>query len=358
MAELSQEEIRNKASDELSSFLIDVSCIVRHRTYSAERGIFLEDYNINDLVVYRDMGADLDKVKSGRADPYTSEELMRDHIDDVFNYCVEMEGVNAESVKVLLDLGADVDCWYYHQKPVISKFITAEGISEKNKNEIIKLLLERGADLNLTDRRRDGTEYTYPMVKDVCANLSIEMIDLFKEKGLDFGLITEEGTTYALESAVEHNRLDILKHLEEIGVDVFKKDENGKVITSIKLIENACNDVNMVRYLAEHDVDFNTLDVPKSTLYMNRGNVAVSQAVRNGNLDVLKCLDEIGVNLFSVNSYNEYTAYYYLYDWTDSKQEIKNYLDRHPNKPLEDPVSTRPRRFTMSHAGEDNRVHM
>ena len=127
--------------------------------------------------------------------------------------------VRLETIKILLDNGADVN---FKDKidytPLIYAITEADEI-DVERLEIIRLLIERGADVNARDK--DGDTVLLLAVYDN----KIDAVKLLLEKGADVYIGNERGKT-VLMIATEKGYLDIIKLLLEKGADVNIRPRN------------------------------------------------------------------------------------------------------------------------------------
>lgn len=101
-------------------------------------------------------------------------------------------------------------------------------------DEMVKLLLELGADVN----QLDG-EGASPLRRAVVYNAKTEIFELLKKKGADLKLIERDGMTAFCFAAAE-GKLDIVKTLVRLGADIhqkFKVKDGSTVSETTPLIE-------------------------------------------------------------------------------------------------------------------------
>lgn len=92
--------------------------------------------------------------------------------------------------------------------------------------EVVRLLLENGADVNIRDKR-DRT----PLHQAVRADDSSELIDLLVENGADLEACDYNGCTPLL-LAAKTGRFDDLKKLVNLGADLTAEDDQGLSVDS------------------------------------------------------------------------------------------------------------------------------
>jgi ankyrin repeat protein len=140
---------------------------------------------------------------------------IRKYKEDVFlTTAAEPSEVYEEIIRLLLNKGADVNIQDNSGK-------TALMIAVKNKNmEIIKLLLKKHADIKAKDNK-GRTVLIIASDKD-----NEEIVELLLDKGADVNIQDDSGRT-ALMAAVESRNVDIVKLLLKKGSDVNAVDRNG-----------------------------------------------------------------------------------------------------------------------------------
>jgi ankyrin repeat protein len=91
--------------------------------------------------------------------------------------------------------------------------------------EIVKLLLEHGADVNA--KTKEG--YGYTALHSAASNGHLEIVKLLLEHGADVNAKTKYGGYTALHSATMNGHLEIVKLLLEHGADVNAKTKKKVV---------------------------------------------------------------------------------------------------------------------------------
>jgi ankyrin repeat protein len=139
-------------------------------------------------------------------------------------------------VKLLIESGADVNLADKNGKPL--------NIAIREKCwDIVKFLIERGADLNLTDV--DGN---LP-IKMCMEKHNFEILTWMIEKG--FKVDTTLANT-ALVWSLEMEKVNLVKCFIEQGADVNQKHKNGQTLLSIALKNS---DLRSFRLLIESGAD-------------------------------------------------------------------------------------------------------
>ena len=119
-----------------------------------------------------------------------------------------------ESVKFLLDCGADVDT---EIKDGITWLMWA---ASEGETEMVKFLLYRGADVNTKDA------FGKTALMRAAWEVHTEIVKLLLDKGADVGLKLDDGITALMVAAIKGDT-GIVKLLLDKGADVNAKDEFG-----------------------------------------------------------------------------------------------------------------------------------
>lgn len=128
---------------------------------------------------------------------------------------------DTKSVNLWLSVGADVNTRLGDSTPLIS---AARG----GHVEVVKILLDKGAKLDMTDQYRQ-TALAYAAMAD-----SGEIITLLVSKGADINEKNDVGTT-AIMAAAAKNNVAALRKLIDLGADVNAKDSSGKTVLTYAL---------------------------------------------------------------------------------------------------------------------------
>jgi ankyrin repeat protein len=201
-------------------------------------------------------------------------------IDDTFNYYrkknqpplfTAIEDNDIKGVESALDEGADVDGVRQNRKPLIvfaSNFPYTENI--------IKLLLERGADINRADPKG------ITAVSNAAFMGHANIVKILIENGADVNKADNNGSTPLFEAASTGNE-EIINLLLEKGSTINKQDNTG---TTPLYAAAHQGHANIIEILINNGADMEIADTMGFTpLYI---------AVHNGRLDAVKVLLEHG----------------------------------------------------------------
>ncbi|MCP5378734.1 MAG: ankyrin repeat domain-containing protein [Rickettsiaceae bacterium] len=224
---------------------------------------------------------------------------------DIVKYLVEEKNVNVNNVDG--DTGTVLHCALDYN-------------SKKDNYEIVKLLVEKGADLEgKTDYSADNKNLT-PLCFAVKYNHGLKIVQYLVENGANINIKTT-GSFYKhtlLHYAAEAGDLEVMKYLSVRGLDVNYKD-TVFLYGNTPLTEAArCGYFDIVKYLVEEkNAEINTRswmwNNPLSeALYRQRYDIAkylikkganvnftdyINEAIRHGNFEMVKCLAESGAKL-------------------------------------------------------------
>ena len=126
--------------------------------------------------------------------------------------------------KMLFEYGADPDLTVCRDYSYLFMMAFFYKYGYKNKNMLIKMLIDHGADVN-----RTGYDNMTPLVAAVKRGREISLIKLLLKAGADVNIRDDNGFT-ALWYAVTLDKPEIVKLLLEFGADVSKKYENDQTV--------------------------------------------------------------------------------------------------------------------------------
>jgi ankyrin repeat protein len=157
--------------------------------------------------------------------------------------------------------------------------------SAEGKTDVVKSLLEKGADINALDG--DG----WTAMREASRNGHTEVVRLLLEKGADISTHDGDGWT-ALSLAAGGGRTEVVKLLLERGADVNAQTWNGTALHSAA--ERGHTEI--VKLLLEKGADVNA-----RSKYNNQ--TALIRASFNGRMDVVKLLLNEGADVYAQDNY-------------------------------------------------------
>jgi ankyrin repeat protein len=113
---------------------------------------------------------------------------------------------------------------------------------EKNQPEILKYLIEVGADVNL---QNPATKET-PLMTAAKFSHSIEMVEILVENGARINDADQEGKTPLMMAVNSAKSLEIIKYLVEIGANVHAKDVRGYTALDIANKQDVIDSMEMM----------------------------------------------------------------------------------------------------------------
>ena len=117
-----------------------------------------------------------------------------------------------EIIKILIDAGADVNC-------TNKKFSVLEYIGGMNDSNVIKLLLENGADVNYVNSFGGALLHTHIN--------NVEVVNLLLSKGANINVKNQRGET-PLFLAADYKYIEVVKLLLDKGVDINQVSHDGQ----------------------------------------------------------------------------------------------------------------------------------
>jgi ankyrin repeat protein len=186
---------------------------------------------------------------------------------------------------------------------------------KKNNIEIVKLLLEKGADPNIKNRAEQTP------LEIAIFNYNIEIVKLLLEKGADPNIKNRAKQT-SLEIAILINNIEIVKLLLEKGADPNIKNRDGQTLLEIAQYKDYDIIVNLLLEKgARGEIKIKS---PYST--------EIVEAVRKQNIELVKELLDKGADVNTIDKDN-YGKRSLLHIATDKKNKdmINLLLDRGAN---------------------------
>ena len=172
------------------------------------------------------------------------------------------------------------DLWY--NQPVIYCLLESDAVENHNKNDIVKIIIKSGDNLNVINRQERN------LLFDAVAQQNIEMIKLLIKKGADINTLNfrdrQKGTL--LFEAVGQQNIDIVKLLIESDADVnILNRQRTTPLFNATLKEN----IEIAKLLIESGADVNLQD--------EQGRTALFEAVITNNIEIVKLLIKSGADV-------------------------------------------------------------
>lgn len=227
---------------------------------------------------------------------------------------MEKDQPNMQKALDLLAKGAPVDFRDDYQGTALIR------AAEKGHTEFVRLLLDRGSDIDAIDEEHGYTAAIYAL-----KNGHFDTFQLLKDRGANPGIAGNDGTTVFIH-AVRQKRYDIAdeilarggvteaekntaflwamnaadmetaKYAFDRGADINAREESRDGYTA--LIRAAANgNIEAVKFLLDRKVDIN--------LHDNNGSTPLMWAAEKGHFDIFMMLVERGAEMFLRNNYKK-----------------------------------------------------
>lgn len=204
-----------------------------------------------------------------------------------------------KTIKLLLELGADVNCRLKNGSPLFS-----EAMYCYNSTKIVKLLLKYGADINV----RNNRGFT-PLMRCVeyFNAFTIETIKLLLQLGVNINDKSNEGFTalmIASENSNSSSNIEVVRFLLDNGADIDMQDNSKRTALEIAAkYSNNTSSIETVQLLLHYKADINTTNYLGWTPLM----VATNAANSTSNIETMRLLLKSSANV-NIQNYNEDTA--------------------------------------------------
>lgn len=200
-------------------------------------------------------------------------------------FITAVKNQESDIIKLYLKLGIDVESDIFNSPNITRKTNALLYSCRSGLNESIKVLLDHGADVN----SRTFSKSTPLMM--ACANKSttIDTIKLLIKCGAD---ISNNSTNRcdALYFAVRYHKIEIIKFLIDLGADINKVSQ-GSTHCSLLNMAISYSSLDTITLLLENNINTNTEDNNKKTPLM------LTVANRPCQLNKLKLLLDHGVDV-------------------------------------------------------------
>ena len=196
----------------------------------------------------------------------------------------------------LINHNADVNARELDSRGNISADSLFYAVNANNSLELVKVLLNSGANPNIVYSDPDEGNFTI-LDRSLYYN-NFEIFKTLVENGANIDKVNDRGEPFIV-NAIRRERFDIVKYLVEKGIDPAMKYELEEYYpnVNISLLAGTLynSDTEMAKYLIEQGADVNT-PIPSED-----GYPLLLQAVDNGNTSLVKLLIEKGADTTVVN---------------------------------------------------------
>ena len=188
---------------------------------------------------------------------------------------------NTDMVRILLEHGADAnatDYLLYDDKSIVKRSMLSYAISDAQNIEMVKLLLEYGANVNMPSRihitKVAENICNYPLSEAIVYSKNVEMVKLLLDKGaapntrsnIIYSSNCNEEKSMLTYAVIDTKNIEMIKLLLEYGADpnkayrIFIKDyENYKFSILNEAITRA-QSVEILKLLLEYGADANYVE--------------------------------------------------------------------------------------------------
>ena len=196
----------------------------------------------------------------------------------------------------LINHNADVNARELDSRGNISADSLFYAVNANNSLELVKVLLNSGANPNIVYSDPDEGNFTI-LDRSLYYN-NFEIFKTLVENGANISKVNDRGEPFIVD-AIRRERFDIVKYLVEKGIDPAMKYELEEYYpnVNISLLAGTLynSDTEMAKYLIEQGADVNT-PIPSED-----GYPLLLQAVDNGKTELVKLLIEKGADTTVVN---------------------------------------------------------
>lgn len=261
---------------------------VKRAMLSAALRRFPKTTELSELGKFKELKSQLDEAGIVPAVAHGIFELLKPENINKFNHYgdtplfIACEKAYFEVVRFLLENGADVNIADKYGRTALSEACKTHGSSL----DIVRLLVEKGADVNGADNRARTP------LSEACRHYNLEIVKLLAEKGANVNIADDIGRTPLHEACFEFFQLDKVQLLITLGADVNIADDLGQTPLYIACQHARLGEkghLGIVKFLLEKGADTNKAD--------NKGQTPLSKACQNGHLDIVRLLVEKGADI-------------------------------------------------------------
>lgn len=189
---------------------------------------------------------------------------------------------DAATAKILIDAGADLNgkAKGRTKEQIMTPLIFAINLG---KNDVVRTLIEAGADLNATD------DMKRPPLINSLETENVEITKLLIKSGADVNRQSKFGEI-ALIGAIQHNSVEIVQMLIQAGADVDVVDQFDRTPL---MVAAAIGNIEIFRILLDAGSRFDA-----------NNNDYLLMAVKGGNSEIIKYMLENGADIHATDEFN------------------------------------------------------
>lgn len=241
-------------------------------------------------------------------------------------------------VNTLLNAGAEtsinVHGYNYHALIYALRVENPEDYSE-----IVKLLLDKGVDVNVVDESDEGSDDS-PLLFAIRNDFDMDIIKRLIEKGANVNYVNAENDSALLEAVYSGEKTELVRFLLDKGASVNMINEEGSTPLIIASVNGY---TEIVKLLIEKGANVN--------IQNNGGDSALISAMVNGRMDIAKLLIESGAEV-NVEDVNGMTPLMHAAR-TDNIELVELLLEKGADKTMEDVGGLRAIDYAHNRRNED-----
>lgn len=216
-------------------------------------------------------------------------ELQGQYTNTALFYAIERGFIAA--VETLLEAGAKTTIHAIGFKKHALIEALKNDIDNDSSSEIVRLLLDKGVDVNVKDEEDDDEAGDSPLILAIRKEIDMDIIRSLVEKGADVNYKSYEGET-PLSTAIYANDTEVVQYLLEKGADA-NGDEEIRPLSFAASVGS----LQIVKLLVEYGANVNNQNESGSTALL-----------RTNKVDIARFLIENGANVNAKDLYDGMTS--------------------------------------------------
>ncbi|KAF7920650.1 hypothetical protein BELL_0335g00130 [Botrytis elliptica] len=230
-------------------------------------------------------------------------------------------GGDVDLVKLLLDNGADVNVADESSSLKESVISTAAGLG---LTDVVKLLAERNADVNVS-----GAEGVTPIYFAARSNKP-ETVQLLLDLGANLEMDEKLNDGWG-PLLIAFDFVEVVRILLQNGADITRTSSGGNIL----FLASRHNEIEVVRVCLQYKPDLN-IGYHHTAARSYEGDTALTAAISGGHTEIVRLLLEAGANLNQRAYLNKYPLQYAFTNEASSDGPLRALLEYHPDLDLVD----------------------